>query len=504
MIRSPYIEVLARSFFLLALVIDRYLLVPVRVHSCTHWCYGSPPRLKMGPPGHTHSHSHSHSHDDAPADGPEFRMPSEENLPGALIFFAYIAAALVFTTAILQEIRRLRRNLNSSAKHAKTVPSGIRTTKLTFLVIMATASFITLSYHMLNVLIQSYTSWTITHGRVDTSQIYSGLFPLSLVDYSIALTRSIWHWATTSRLFTDFATAILATNFRRIWTRLVLLYTLSWNSWMSDTGLQHHMPHLTFYFILAQILPISFTQSLFLLAFEFHRSLPNHKPDANPPTQNRTTYIASLILSIGTITLINRIDANLLSTSSLITKVLFIRFLLFLPLITPSLTRLFLSSPPPTSQPSTSDPSTVVPTQQLFSYPTTSIIATLALGTQMSTLLPLLRTPSARAQFAAAVDEHPAVSALGYDLGFAVVGMIGYAVLGLLEAGEEVREVGRAGEGQSDGMGKAQGEELLRRVEGNLKNAGKEVDASGLEVTEGEIGLQERLDRELRARGNGE
>lgn len=420
---------------------------------------------------HSHSHSHSHSHDGAPADGPEYYVQPEDNLIGAIIFFAYIAAALILTCIIAFDLRGLSRIAASARRaNAKTSRSTYSSIKIALLVLSATISFASLSFHMLNVLIQSYLSWTITHGAVDSSILYAGLFPFNLIDYLDALARSIWHWSTTSTLFADFASAIISSPARRIWTRLVLSYSLTWSFWMSDNGIQHHIPHLPLYFLLAQILPVSFTQHLFLLALELTRSSPNHRSAQHAPSQTRPAYITSLGLASAAFTFIDRDNANLVHSPSLIPRILLIRALLFAPLLVPRLTRLLAPLLPGGAGGGNNGP--------WAKSPVTKLVA-IAAGWQVRAVQ---EAAGRWDKVAAALNEHPAVSAMGYDLGFALVGLAAYLFL-------EGRE-NRLAEREKGADAKPRGEGLQGRVDGKLKG-------SELMQGSGDLGLQERLDASL-------
>lgn len=173
------------------------------------------------------------------------------------------------------------RTLGSTRKQTKRASadaSDRRTTQglRVLLPALALASFSVLSWNMLNFLIVSYCQWAAAHG-----------FPIAFNAGSVLRTGPkslhIWQWSTGSNLFESFAEDLLTDD--RTWTyvRLALLYSYMWNAWMSfigkspvrmdfdqsrtgidyTVGHQAGVPHLWTYFVLDQILPVSFAQHLF-------------------------------------------------------------------------------------------------------------------------------------------------------------------------------------------------------------------------------------------------
>ncbi|ETN39347.1 uncharacterized protein HMPREF1541_05570 [Cyphellophora europaea CBS 101466] len=433
---------------------------------------------------HSHSHSHSHTHGGADHDASLYPAQEEYNLLGALIFFAYILAALVLTSIIGFDLLKLPRK----GTNAKTPsPGRYHSIRVTFLVLTATLSFATLSFQMLSVLIQSYTRWTVTHGSVDASMLYTGLFPgpTNLYDYALALSHSIWHWATTSTLFGDFATAILASPARRIWTRAVLYYSLCVNIWMSDAGHQHRIPHLSLYFLLAQILPVSFTQQLFLLALELTRrnAVPGRQPDVRAPSQRRPAYFSYLallvayLLAVDTAAATNGRDSHQLHFPAVLPMVLFIRLLLFTPLFIPTLTHWMAAQQH----------------QRWMPAPVTTLVFFFVIGWQSKTAKDVLGL--GWRHVLEAVHEDPAVRALGYDLVLAIVGAAAWWVLESLEK-SPVQDMVK--EGVQGKAAKSEGEVLQGKVDEKLRT---EADGCTHPPPGTGEGLQGQLDNVLRARG---
>lgn len=130
-------------------------------------------------------------------------MGEDLNYIRATIFWLYILAALVFTSIVLKTLY--------NQQPAKSTRNDGQRQHILRSSILVAISFTTLSYNMLNVLIQSYTFWA--HER-----------NLSLADTTIPL---IWHWSITSTPFQDFGNAILKTSARYLWTEPSLLATLS-------------------------------------------------------------------------------------------------------------------------------------------------------------------------------------------------------------------------------------------------------------------------------------
>ena len=187
-------------------------------------------------------------------------MEGQANFLGAAIFWLYIVAALFFSILVIHTIVELETS-NSNQRH------HFRDVKI--FSALACISFVTLSYNMLNVLIESFFTWK-------RRRIF--LRGLDLGD--------IWRWSLESTLFQDFGEAILATTVRKIWAPSALVATMSVCLFMgcegipskrnrindrpttdiTITGQRRQVPRLWAFFCLSQILPISFAQNLFYLA----------------------------------------------------------------------------------------------------------------------------------------------------------------------------------------------------------------------------------------------
>jgi hypothetical protein len=168
-------------------------------------------------------------------------MDGTKNYLGATIFWLYNAFALVFTGITLRTLYRLQQTHGTKKRNAGAIWlfSGL-----------ALVSFATLSTNMLNVLIQSFNTWSVDRSPEELANL-----PLS-----------IWQWSITSSLFSDFGDAIVGDSARFFWVQSALLATLSIFYYMGSEGRQRGVPQLWSFFCLSQILPISFAQNLFYVA----------------------------------------------------------------------------------------------------------------------------------------------------------------------------------------------------------------------------------------------
>jgi hypothetical protein len=251
-----------------------------------------------------------------------------DNVVGALLFYAYMIAALGLTGLICKDLcrdyscRSLSRAQPKGKNDAQT--PAPRSWRVPALMILSGISFVTLSYHMLNFLVQSY------HARYPA---------YNLSDVSLP---SIWKWSVESTLFRDFTEVICNDPRRFLWTNAALAYSLGWNTYMAvegeippllaekiqlmSTGVRYEVPHLLAYFLLDQILPVSFTQNLFLLAVE----LKNQRRDFSVKiVEPRSEWRKWLLISMffGALSIAPRVAA----TSSILVVLLATRFILFAP-----------------------------------------------------------------------------------------------------------------------------------------------------------------------------
>lgn len=187
-------------------------------------------------------------------------MDNEANYLGAAVFWLYIVAALFFTGQVIYTIVKLQPTKDTSREPTRKHVWIFGT--------LATFSFTTLSINMLNVLIQSFNSW---------SQGYQSLRPTDLLP-------SIWTWSVESTLFQDFAGALVENRARYLWSECALLMTFDVCLYMGSEGKRivsithrihvddgavghrREVPRLYAFFGLSQILPISFALNLFYVA----------------------------------------------------------------------------------------------------------------------------------------------------------------------------------------------------------------------------------------------
>lgn len=155
------------------------------------------------------------------------------NFVGAGIFWLYIVAALYFTGKILQNLatqtstpatnrRREKDDEGSTASDdsgAKTINSLISNGSIVF-VSLALLSFSTLSFNMLQVLIQSFHAWSRVHPNASNAKIIG----------------RIWSWSITSSLFQDFGQALYQSRSRALWSLAALLNTLGVCVYMGVKG----------------------------------------------------------------------------------------------------------------------------------------------------------------------------------------------------------------------------------------------------------------------------
>lgn len=141
-------------------------------------------------------------------------MEDQHNLLGAIVFWLYIALALIFSFFAIESI--LKAPSPAPHKHVATFS------------IMAAISFSTLSFNMLHVLIDSYSTWSERQ-----------VIPLVLSP------SSIWQWSITSTLFRNFGEAIVLDDARFLWTQCALMATMSVSFFMGAEGMlsSSHIPY---------------------------------------------------------------------------------------------------------------------------------------------------------------------------------------------------------------------------------------------------------------------
>lgn len=310
-------------------------------------------------------------------------IDASTNLTGALIFWGYIAAALASTGVVLNTIRKSYQKNNGGPE----IPP--------ILAILATSSFATLSYYMLNVLILSYQQWTTRHSIPLGALIGSNRTPLHL-----------WQWSITSSLFQDFGEAIVASKPRYVLSSSGLWSTLAVALYMGIEGRRHKVPNLWAFFVLLEILPTSFAQTLFYIM------LCNKPQPANSNIRLLSYWPLWYAVPLAYAYCLNSAPGYAGEGEWLIYTILAARLLLILPLVLP------LSS----LNDDTPNTFKHAATLRLFVF-----TVAIQFFTQKSIghLGPLDQMPSVLLQ---AMNSHPAVQTLSYDLLHSVVAF-GYWML---------------------------------------------------------------------------
>lgn len=139
-------------------------------------------------------------------------MDGQVNYIGAAIFWPYILAAFFFSALVIHTIVTLPRLSDTNQQ--------LREKDVTLFSALTCVSFATLSYNMLNVLIESFNSWSRENDMSASSN----------------LAYSIWKWSITSTLFLDFAEAIVKDGARYLWIQGALFATLSVCFYMAAEG----------------------------------------------------------------------------------------------------------------------------------------------------------------------------------------------------------------------------------------------------------------------------
>ena len=319
-------------------------------------------------------------------------MGKQINYLGAAIFWLYIAAALFFSTLVIHTIITIGTSNLSQRRHFRDVK---------IFSALACISFVTLSYNMLNVLIESFSAW-------HEQQNVSGR--LGLAD--------IWRWSIESTLFQDFGEAIMAPTFQQIWTFSALVATMSVCLFMSIEGIagrhnpidhrqtadktvlgkRRHVPRLWAFFCLSQILPISFVQNLFYLAL---LRLPQTEHRVGAPWNQTISMVVVYSFSL----LVARHSGLWLLSGIFIARITLVSPLL--------LCRLLSENPDPTDNTSLGGTIEAGKMQEILlsSYPYVYLIWVGRVLSGSELTLREIYDEVLRALF-----EHPAVSSLGRDL----------------------------------------------------------------------------------------
>ena len=166
-----------------------------------------------------------------------FEMPSDNvimpfsNTIDALIFSAYVIAALFFTIYICLDLLLAYHKQGVANDSHPNVKSK---RNLQVFSTLATLSFSSLSYQMLKYLIVSYAKWAEINAIPLPQRPFGNESLLGSGDRRIEV--FIWQWLTSSTLFQDFAQTICSNSARFWWTQQALLVTMGWSVFMSFEG----------------------------------------------------------------------------------------------------------------------------------------------------------------------------------------------------------------------------------------------------------------------------
>ena len=226
----------------------------------------------------------------ATADAPTSALEAVEHpLIYSLIFFAYIIAALYLAI-------RITIRLISSYHAVSTTHHGLavnrlveaNTGKLRAMSFIAFLSFAALSFNMLSFLAGSFTNWASLRGidlpfsswsDVDLGQLWAARYKLFLIsDADVSYVFSLLYaWLRESTLFLDFAREISGSEEGWWWSVAALSWSMGWCVFMTVEGTRRGVAGLGEFFALSQVLPISFTQNLFLVGLVIQSFEPVEK-----------------------------------------------------------------------------------------------------------------------------------------------------------------------------------------------------------------------------------
>ena len=184
------------------------------------------------------------------------RVSSDTNYLGAFIFISYIVAALLVTGKLIWSLRVSYRDMAQSAWKDPAIRSC-----MALFAMMSVLSFGMLSFNMLSFLAESHQKWVASQSKFRIPFISS-----SKRTVSSSYARSIWDWMTTSSLFIDFASQLLDSPSAFEWSDKALTLTMMSMLYMGAAGKRHQVSDLHWFFLCAQILPVSFALNSFFLA----------------------------------------------------------------------------------------------------------------------------------------------------------------------------------------------------------------------------------------------
>ena len=354
---------------------------------------------------------------------------SDSNVVGALTFYLYIVAALLLTGSICRDLlgEYYSKPSRTKKKAKSEVKDGSRQEtffQISVLAVLSTLSFAMLSYHMLSFLILSYQTWAPSHFPEDVSL------------------SSVWIWSTNTQLFHDFAETISDDPCRFWWTQLALTYSFGWNVYMTIEGIlcpfihtysyastdstrhpgsRNNIPHLWTYFLLDQILPISFTQNLFMLAVLLKDEAQVKRRKVEPAKVS-----LQILLVLAYFTILSMAPSSV-GRPRLFVVLLSTRALLFAPFVVlqPQLSKRMPPSSPRQGAASKSTSSQTSAASYIRQHEARWALALTVGYAMMQLIVGLTMIPSSIKSILFTLHDNPAVSALGYDF---LIGMFSLSV----------------------------------------------------------------------------
>ena len=192
------------------------------------------------------------------------------NILGTTLFLSYILLALYctfgITTSLYAKYRAAKPNLSpQNASHIRT------------LTLFAAASFASLSWHMLKFLLISYARWNMNRNFFGATAVTGQ----ERGNGGLVGSVWVWDWMLSSTLFESFAKELVDDAPSSLLTQMALLGTWFWGVWIAGTANRRRLGRgeMVRYLALSQILPISFTASLFLLDCEVSRGVESGKKE---------------------------------------------------------------------------------------------------------------------------------------------------------------------------------------------------------------------------------
>ncbi|KAI9708496.1 MAG: hypothetical protein M1820_003957 [Bogoriella megaspora] len=240
-----------------------------------------------------------------------------KNYVGTFLFISYIVSALELTSLLTGQLFMIYEKWTSKQ------PQSLHPSPQHILLFasLAVLSFSLLSYNMLAVLFTSYINWC------DRTGVKAGF---AFSEISSDLMPKLWAWTTGSTLFEDFARDLVADGREGwFWTGSALAFTLGICETFGRIGTERNVPHLWAYFLLGQILPISFTQNLFYITLLL---LPRPSPELKSYTTTSLPTIITPILTLLSTPLLILLPSTL-STPWFLPLALLLRILMLVPLL---------------------------------------------------------------------------------------------------------------------------------------------------------------------------